>query len=121
MCEPLKPPENFPFPFPPYDIQEQLMIQVFQALEGGKLAILESPTGTVSLSMVNMCLITKENLSSIPSISYLQGENLGQVYYFHLLVEVHLLKSVNNTPTTYFICIKLNTFDISIHNVVFTS
>ena len=45
--ETLEPPNKFAFPFTPYDIQEQLMRQVFLALEGGKLAILESPTGTV--------------------------------------------------------------------------
>ena len=42
-------PEEFPFPFPPYDIQKELMKQVFSSLEERKLTILESPTGTVSI------------------------------------------------------------------------
>lgn len=41
-------PDEFPFPFEPYDIQKQLMTKVYQALQLGKIAILESPTGTVS-------------------------------------------------------------------------
>jgi hypothetical protein len=40
-------PASFPFPFKPYPIQEALMRQVYEALEGGKVAVLESPTGTV--------------------------------------------------------------------------
>jgi len=49
----LKPPDTFRFPFPPYDIQEQFMRELFQVLEGGKLGIFESPTGTgKSLSLI---------------------------------------------------------------------
>ena len=40
--------ESFPaFPFPPYDIQLQLMRAVYGALENGGVGIVESPTGTV--------------------------------------------------------------------------
>ena len=50
---PLQPPDSFKFPFPPYDIQEQFMRELFQVLEGGKLGIFESPTGTgKSLSLI---------------------------------------------------------------------
>ncbi|CAL4123180.1 unnamed protein product, partial [Meganyctiphanes norvegica] len=46
-------PQTFPFPFPPYDIQEDFMKNLFTALEGGKLGIFESPTGTgKSLSLI---------------------------------------------------------------------
>eukprot|EP00092_Neocalanus_flemingeri_P099279 GFUD01126656.1.p2 GENE.GFUD01126656.1~~GFUD01126656.1.p2 ORF type:complete len:436 (+),score=142.32 GFUD01126656.1:233-1540(+) len=49
----LQPPDKFKFPFPPYDIQEQFMTELFQVLEGGKLGIFESPTGTgKSLSLI---------------------------------------------------------------------
>jgi len=49
----LQPPDKFKFPFPPYDIQEQFMRELFQVLEGGKLGIFESPTGTgKSLSLI---------------------------------------------------------------------
>ena len=49
----LSPPEEFQFPFPPYDIQTQFMRSIFQCLEAGKLGIFESPTGTgKSLSLI---------------------------------------------------------------------
>jgi len=49
----LQPPDKFKFPFPPYDIQEQFMTELFHVLEGGKLGIFESPTGTgKSLSLI---------------------------------------------------------------------
>jgi len=49
----LEPPDKFKFPFPPYDIQEQFMRELFNVLEGGKLGIFESPTGTgKSLSLI---------------------------------------------------------------------
>ncbi|KAJ9095611.1 hypothetical protein QFC21_005482 [Naganishia friedmannii] len=44
---PLQTPEVFSFPYTkPYDIQVQLMRVVFEAIENGKIAIVESPTGT---------------------------------------------------------------------------
>ncbi|XP_043460879.1 ATP-dependent DNA helicase DDX11 isoform X4 [Leptopilina heterotoma] len=46
-------PENFPFPFPPYPIQNQFMKQLYQCLENSNLGIFESPTGTgKSLSII---------------------------------------------------------------------
>jgi len=42
-----KKPGYFPFPFPPYDIQEQFMNQLYSAIESGKVGLFESPTGTV--------------------------------------------------------------------------
>ncbi len=45
-------PESFPaFPFdPPYSIQVDLMKHVYSAIENRKIAIVESPTGTVRVS-----------------------------------------------------------------------
>ena len=48
----LSSPDEFPFPFPPYDIQEKFMRNLYSALEESKLAIFESPTGTVSILAV---------------------------------------------------------------------
>jgi len=46
---PLPPPESFSFPYEtPYPIQTELMHLVYQAIEGNKIAIVQSPTGTVS-------------------------------------------------------------------------
>ena len=41
------PHEFSAFPFKPYDIQGDLMRHVFSAIEDNKVAIMESPTGTV--------------------------------------------------------------------------
>ncbi|XP_033335126.2 ATP-dependent DNA helicase DDX11 [Megalopta genalis] len=38
--------EEFPFPFPPYSIQNQFMKELYKCLENGSLGIFESPTGT---------------------------------------------------------------------------
>ncbi|CAL7940588.1 unnamed protein product [Xylocopa violacea] len=38
--------EEFPFPFPPYPIQNQFMKELYKCLENAKLGIFESPTGT---------------------------------------------------------------------------
>ena len=40
-------PIFFPFPFPPYDIQEDFMRTLYRVLENGGVGIFESPTGTV--------------------------------------------------------------------------
>lgn len=40
-------PLFFPFPFPPYDIQEDFMRTLFHVLDDGEVGIFESPTGTV--------------------------------------------------------------------------
>ncbi|KZW01490.1 DNA repair helicase, partial [Exidia glandulosa HHB12029] len=47
-------PETFPsFPYPPYNIQSDLMRHLYTAIEASKLAIIESPTGTgKTLSLV---------------------------------------------------------------------
>ena len=37
-----------PFPYKPYAIQTQLMTQLYQCVDEGKVGIFESPTGTVS-------------------------------------------------------------------------
>ncbi|XP_015483026.2 ATP-dependent DNA helicase DDX11 isoform X3 [Parus major] len=44
---------RFPFPYTPYRIQEQFMEALYGALEGGRVGIFESPTGTgKSLSLI---------------------------------------------------------------------
>lgn len=45
----LAPPEEFPFPFTPYDIQKDFMRELYLTLERGHVGIFESPTGTVML------------------------------------------------------------------------
>lgn len=40
---------QFPFPYKPYDIQEQFMRALYRTLDQGKVGIFESPTGTVRL------------------------------------------------------------------------
>lgn len=46
-------PNEFPsFPFnPPYEIQVELMKHLYASIEGRKVTIVESPTGTVSVSL----------------------------------------------------------------------
>ncbi|KAI0703917.1 DNA repair helicase [Earliella scabrosa] len=47
MALKLSTPQHFPaFPFKPYDIQLELMQQVFSSIEDRRVAIMESPTGT---------------------------------------------------------------------------
>ncbi|XP_071624934.1 ATP-dependent DNA helicase DDX11 isoform X2 [Heliangelus exortis] len=44
---------RFPFPYTPYPIQERFMAALYRALEGGRVGIFESPTGTgKSLSLI---------------------------------------------------------------------
>lgn len=38
---------QFKFPFPPYDIQNEFMQNLYNVLDEGKIGIFESPTGTV--------------------------------------------------------------------------
>lgn len=46
-------PSKFPFPFEPYDIQEDFMSRLYECIELGKIGIFESPTGTgKSLSII---------------------------------------------------------------------
>lgn len=47
LLKELQPPEEFPFPFQPYDIQKDFMRNLYIALERGCIGIFESPTGTV--------------------------------------------------------------------------
>ena len=44
-----KPSRDFHHPYTPYDIQETFMSTVYEVLDRGKVGILESPTGTVSV------------------------------------------------------------------------
>lgn len=49
---------HFPFPYQPYDIQEQFMRALYRTLDQGKVGIFESPTGTV-------CPVDPEKLSAV--------------------------------------------------------
>lgn len=53
MEERLGIPDNFEFPFSPYNIQKEFMQNLYYALENRKLGIFESPTGTVSTYYLN--------------------------------------------------------------------
>ncbi|KAI9601952.1 hypothetical protein KEM48_001241 [Puccinia striiformis f. sp. tritici PST-130] len=49
----LSPPEQFSFPFEPYEIQKRFMRVLFEVIEHQKVGIFESPTGTgKSLSLI---------------------------------------------------------------------
>ncbi|KYN03917.1 putative ATP-dependent RNA helicase DDX11 [Cyphomyrmex costatus] len=49
----MEPPQEFPFPFPAYEIQKRFMKNLYDCLEGSKLGLFESPTGTgKSLSLI---------------------------------------------------------------------
>lgn len=41
----LTPPDEFPFPFPAYGVQKQLMAKLFETIENGSVGVFESPTG----------------------------------------------------------------------------
>ena len=49
---PLTAPTSFDFPFEPYGIQVGFMRALYDTCERGGLGIFESPTGTVSGSLV---------------------------------------------------------------------
>jgi len=47
---------SFDFPFPPYQVQTQFMLSLYQALQSYKAGVFESPTGTgKSLSIICSC------------------------------------------------------------------
>lgn len=48
---------RFPFPFQPYDVQEQLMEQIFSTLDAGagSIGLFESPTGNGAAVCVSKC------------------------------------------------------------------
>ena len=48
----LVPPEEFPFPFKPYDIQREFMRELYTTLEEGRIGLFESPTGTVPADLL---------------------------------------------------------------------
>ena len=45
---------QFPFPYQPYNIQDQFMQALYSVLDQGKVGIFESPTGTVGTVCVHV-------------------------------------------------------------------
>ena len=45
--EKLIPPDKFPFPFEPYDIQKDFMEALYNCIENKQVGIFESPTGSL--------------------------------------------------------------------------
>jgi chromosome transmission fidelity protein 1 len=43
------------FPYPPYDIQQQFMINVVDTLEKKQIGLFESPTGVVEQRLYLVC------------------------------------------------------------------
>lgn len=61
--EKLFPPEEFPFPFKAYNIQQEFMRELYTTLEEGKIGLFESPTGTVLARL--SCIFIKSHLACI--------------------------------------------------------
>ena len=74
----LQPPCSFPFPFVPYEIQNDFMHHLYETLEKGKIGIFESPTGTVSCysNKVAACIIL---LFTLCLSSLLKGKSLSLI------------------------------------------
>lgn len=68
----LKIPDNFDFPFTPYNIQYEFMSNLYKVIENKQLGIFESPTGTVS-EIFNSIKIQTINFF------HLQGKSLSIV------------------------------------------
>ena len=77
----LETPKYFPaFPFQPYEIQLQLMQHLYTSIEGQKVTIVESPTGTVILSLsdlINMlmtqCILGQDAKSTVRIVDVVEG------------------------------------------------
>lgn len=54
---------QFPFPYQPYDIQQQFMQALYSALDQGKVGIFESPTGTVCFHDWTRCKRKEETVA----------------------------------------------------------
>ena len=54
----------FGFPFEPYPIQVELMQAIYDSAEQGKIAIMESPTGT-GKSLSTICAVSSNFIQKI--------------------------------------------------------
>lgn len=69
MALKLSTPDKFTaFPFFPYEIQLQLMRHLYEAIEDEKVTIVESPTGTVRLSLWVFCISKRYWRRERPSV-----------------------------------------------------
>uniref|UniRef100_A0A0L8IA10 Helicase ATP-binding domain-containing protein n=1 Tax=Octopus bimaculoides TaxID=37653 RepID=A0A0L8IA10_OCTBM len=91
-------PEEFPFPFIPYNIQLGFMKALYECLQLGKIGIFESPTGTgKSLSVICGSLkwlrdYKEEQLKQLENL--MNEEANTKEYVFHLIDICLLLKSM---------------------------
>ena len=92
--------DSIPFPFEPYDEQKILMSNIYEAMDKGGIAILESPTGTgKSLSIICSSLHWLLNYNQHKSNKHQNGkqatpewvnaffdkqQKLEQVKYFYI-------------------------------------
>ena len=69
--------KDFHHPYEPYDIQQDLMIAIYNCIRDGKVGIFESPTGTVGLQSA---LISSYYKAKFPGTLHLMTEFIiGQV------------------------------------------
>ena len=54
--EKLIPPDKFPFPFEPYEIQKDFMQALYKCIENKQVGIFESPTG-ITLKQSNISML----------------------------------------------------------------
>ena len=99
----------FPFPFPPYDIQEQFMNSLYDTLESGKVGLFESPTGTVKVLLYSCPFIfSHRHQSALVNISKycilgnaistsISCWNLISIWYCYLIYLITVKnKEINN-------------------------
>lgn len=53
--------KDFHHPYEPYEIQQDLMVAIYNCMQDGKIGIFESPTGTVGLqsALISLYFVKK--------------------------------------------------------------